>query len=285
MKVLRFTTLATLCACGALLAACDPSGGPTTPAKAPLAFTRFVNAVVDSGAMDWRFIDKVEDSPIALGLNFRQTFPGATYQATAAGSRHLRIFPTTTDINFVSTTLFDTTFNFTEGQHYTILIAGGLRAGSATRAKMYIINDDVTDPGSNILVRALNAGVSSSADVYASSTGGTSPLPSSPLVTGVAQFTASAYKSMTPGPLAFRLTTSGSSSVLVDATAPAGAAADRTNNLTAVGGSTIAGSAFTAIFFPAAVAGSPSAGSAGCVAKCAAPGVVWVVDRYPPSGF
>jgi hypothetical protein len=269
----------------ATLAACSSDAGPTTPAAQSLAYTRFVNAVVDSGPTDWRFIDQIENSPTTFGLTFRQTFPGAGYQATGSGSRHLRVFPTTTDINLVSTVLFDTTFNFEQGAHYTIMAAGALRSGAPTKAQLYIFKDDFTDPGSGILVRALNAGATATADVYASASGGTSPLPSSPLVSAVAQFTASPYKPMSTGPLALRLTSSGSTSVLVDATAPAGLPADRVNNLSAVGGSTIAGSGFTAIFFPAATVNSPSAGSAACTAKCAAAGVVWIVDRYPPTGF
>jgi hypothetical protein len=72
---------------------------------------------------------------------------------------------------------------------------------------------------------------------------------------------------------------------MVDAAAPAGIAADRTLNLTAVGGSTIAGSVFTAFLFPAATTGSLAASSSFCTAKGAAPGAVFAVDKYPPSGF
>jgi uncharacterized protein DUF4397 len=267
------------------LAGCGSDLSPTAATKSPLAFSRFVNAVADSGASDWRFIDAIENSPVAFGLNFRQTFPGAGYQATGAGSRHLRIFQTSTDIQQTQKVLFDTTFTFDEGVHYTIVAAGNLRAGSATPAKLYIIKDDFSDPGTSIAVRVLNAGAAPSADVYASASGGSTPLPSSPLTAGVAAFTASPYKTMSVGPLALRLTSSGSTSVLVDAAAPAGAPADKANNLTAVGGSTQAGSAFTAIFFPAAVAGSRSAGSAACTTKCSTPGFVYIVDRYPPPGF
>src|SRR3954471_19647356 len=90
--------LALLAAAAAALTACGGDAGPTTPAKVPMGFTRFVNAVTDSGAMDWRFVDVIENSPTAFGLNFRQTFPGTGYQATGAGARHLRIFQTSTDI-------------------------------------------------------------------------------------------------------------------------------------------------------------------------------------------
>jgi len=74
---------------------------------------------------------------------------------------------------------------------------------------------------------------------------------------------------------------------MVDVTAPAGVAADRTLNLTAVGGSTIAGSAFTAFIFPAAVTGSLAANviAATCPTRCTTAGIVFAVDKYPPSGF
>lgn len=282
MKALRYGIAVML---SLAVVACDKSGGPTVPNQGPLGFTRFVNAVSDSGAMDWRYVDVIENSPTAFGLNYRQAFPGAGYQATGVGTRHLRIFQTSTDIAQTSKVLFDTTFTVEEGAHYTLIAAGTLRSGAPNHAKLYVIKDDFTDPGSSIAVRVLNAGVAASADVYASASGGSAPLPSSAFAKSVAQFTATNWTTMATGPLALRATSSGSTTVMVDANAPAGAAADRVNNLSAVGGSTIAGSAFTAIFFPAATAGSPSASSTGCTAKCAAAGVVYIVDRYPPLGL
>jgi hypothetical protein len=281
MKSFKLALLATA---AAALAACGSDEGPTTPDKVPMGFTRFVNAVSDTGAMDWRFVDVIENSPTAFGLNFRQTFPGAGYQATGAGSRHLRLFQTSTDIAVTSKILIDTTFTVAEGQHYTLLAAGSMRAGTA---KLYIITDNYPDPGTSVAVRALNAGVAASADVYASASGGTSPLPATPAIASVAQFTASNWTTLATGPLALRVTASGSKTVMVDGTAPAGLPADKPNNLSAVGGSTIAGSAFTAIYFPTAVAGSPSSRSAACTtaAPCTAAGVVYIVDKYPPTGL
>jgi hypothetical protein len=276
--------LALLAVAAATLAACGGDAGPTTPNKVPLGAVRFVNAVTDSGAMDWRFVDVIENSPVAFGLNFRQTYPGAGYQAAGTGSRHLRIFQTSTDINVTQKVLFDETITIAEGKHYTLVTAGSIRAGTA---KLYVITDDYPDPGNSVAVRALNAGVATSADVYASASGGSAALPASPTITSVAQYTASNWSTLATGPLALRLTASGSKTVMVDANAPAGVAADKTNNLSAVGGSTIAGSAFTAIYFPAAVAGSPSSRSAGCTTAlpCTAAGVVYIVDKYPPTGL
>jgi hypothetical protein len=283
MKVLRFGAL---CAATCVLAACSKDTGPTSPDKVPLAYSRFVNAIADSGAMDWRFVDVIANSPTAFGLAFRQTFPGAGYQATGVGARHLRLFQTSTDIVQTQKVLFDTTFTFVQGTHYTIIAAGNLRPGTGSPARLYVVEDGFTDPGSSIAIRALNAGIVAAADVYAvSDTSSKVELPSSPLLAGLGAFTASAYKTMSTGPLALRVTPSASTSVLVNIFAPAGLPADKTNNLSAVGGTSQAGSALSAIFFPPAVAGSLAANSAACVSKCAAPGVVYVVDRYPPSGF
>ncbi|HSQ31728.1 MAG TPA: DUF4397 domain-containing protein [Gemmatimonadaceae bacterium] len=274
MSASRF---AVLCAALAALVACDKNTGPTYADKVPLAAVRFVHAVSDTGAMDWRFVDVIENSPVGLGMKYRDVYPGTSYQALGAGARHLRLFQTSNDIAQTQVVLFDTTYNFTPGEHYTIMAAGTLRN---KQAKLYILQDDYSDPGSNIAVRVINAGAAASVDAYGSSTGGTSPLPASPFVSGVAQFTASKWVTMAPAALVVRVLASGSTALpaMIDATAPAGAPADRANNLTAVGGSTIAGSAFTAFAFPPSVAGSQAASST-------KPSVVYAVDRYPPSGF
>ncbi|MDB4874871.1 MAG: hypothetical protein JWM41_1317 [Gemmatimonadetes bacterium] len=278
MRALRFiiavASLAALGACGS-----DGTTAITTTAT-NIAFTRFVNAVADSGAQDWRFIDVIENSPTTFGLAFRGTFPGAGYQATGAGSRHLRLFQTSTDILQTQKVLFDTTFTFTAGTHYTLIAAGNLRPGAANPAKLYILTDDFTDPGASVALRVVNAGAATSVDVYGSTTGGTTALPASPLAGGVAAFSASKYLTMSPGALDLRVFSSGSTTfpAMIDAVAPAGLAADRVNNLTAVGGSTQAGSVFTAFLFPRSVAGSAAA-------NFTTPGVVYMVDKQPPSGF
>src|SRR5688572_29164887 len=83
-----------------ILTACDESGStPTLAPDVPLAYTRFVNGVADTGATDWRFIDQIEFSPLMFGVVFRGFSP---YQGTLPGSRRLRIFPTSTDINVTS---------------------------------------------------------------------------------------------------------------------------------------------------------------------------------------
>jgi hypothetical protein len=273
---MRFSRAGLCLVAVAALTACSADAGKVfLPDNSNLAYTRFVNAVADTGAMDWRFVDAVEKSPVAFGLQFRGMFPETGYQGTGAGSRHLRIFQTSTDIQQTQKVFFDTTFNFVAGKHYTIITAGNMRGGGA---KLYILTDDYPDPGAQIAMRVYNAGAGT-VDVYTSASGGTSTLPAA-LATNVANFAATQYVAMPTGPLALRAFSAGSRAfpAMIDASVPAGLPADRPNNLTAVGGSTQAGSVLTAFLFPRSVAGSTAR-------NFATPGVVYIVDRYPPSGF
>src|SRR4249919_4361830 len=77
--------------CIARLAACAGDASKVfSPTVGQTAYIRFVNAIPDSGGQDWRFVDQVEGSPVTLNLTFRGVFPGASYQAATAGTRHLR---------------------------------------------------------------------------------------------------------------------------------------------------------------------------------------------------
>lgn len=258
------------------VAACSSDYGKVfTADNGPTAYVRFVNAVPDSGAGDWRFVDQIEGSPTAFGLAFRSMFPGSGYQLLASGSRHMKVFQTSTDIQQTQLVWFDTTFNFQAGVHYTMIAAGNLRDKTA---KMYVLTDDFTDPGTQVALRIVNAGAGS-VDVYASPTGGTSSLPT-PFAAAVANFTATKWATLAPGAVSLRAFASGSTAfpAMIDVAAPAGLAADRANNLTAVGGAAQAGSVLTAFVFPRSVTGSKAA-------SFTTPGIAFIVDRNPPSGF
>lgn len=260
----------------AALAACSSDAGKVfTADNGPTAYVRFVNAVPDSGAGDWRFVDQVEGSPTAFGLAYRSMFPGSGYQLLAAGNRHLRVFQTSTDIQQTQLVWFDTTFAFQQGVHYTLIAQGNLRDKSA---KMYVLTDDFADPGTQVALRVVNAGAGT-VDVYASPTGGTSTLPT-PFAAGVANFAPTKWVTLTPGAVSLRAFASGSTTfpAMIDITAPAGLAADRANNLTAVGGVLQGGSVLTAFVYPRSVSGSKAA-------NFTTAGIVFIVDRNPPSGF
>jgi hypothetical protein len=279
------------------LAACSADASKVFVSdQGQVAYIRFVNAIPDSGSQDWRFVDAVEGSPNQLNVPFRGIFPGASYQSAAAGVRHLKIFQSALDQTYadpnlaspaiVSTVFLDSTFTLTVGKHYTIIAAGSLRSKTA---KFVILTDDFADPAASVAVRVVNAGASPSLDVYSSPTGGSSALPASPLVPSLAAYTASTWKTSTPAAFTLRANAAGSTTLpaMVDAVAPAGVAADKVLNLTAIGGSTIAGSVFTAFIFPPAVTGSLAANvvAGTCPTRCTTAGVVYAVDKYPPSGF
>jgi hypothetical protein len=266
---------------GALLAgACgDNDGGVVVAPVEPLAAVRFVNAVPDTFGMDWRFIDQLTNSPTWMNLRFREFGP---YQAAAPGARKLRIFTSTAALTGVpntmpvaSTVMIDETVNLQAGKYYTLVHYGNARAGSSPADRLLVIEDQIPTPGTNVAYRALNLGFSG-VDVFADASS-TSTLPASPTFANVAAGAASAYQTRAPGTLAYRATASGSRTVIATGTAPAGAAADPVQNLTAIGGSSIAGSALVGIYFPSAVVGS----QADRGAAFRAPAFVYLVDRHP----
>lgn len=260
----------------AVAGACEKDEGPFLAPEESIAYVRYVHAVPDTGATDWRPIDAVINSPPAFGLNFRGFTP---YQAMGSGERRIRIFTTSTNINITSVAIVDTTMTFNADTYYTLMWTGFARAGQTPADRLVLIQDNIPAvPAGQVSVRVVNAGLDlGSVDVFASASGGTSPLPTSPLLAGVAAGGVSTYQTQTPGPLALRLTATGTRTpVLADVAAPPGQAADPSQNLTAVGGSTMGGSAFTAFVFRRSVPGStaPSAFTAA--------GIVYVIDKHPP---
>ena len=240
-------------------AACsDDEGGRQVTDIPPLAYTRFVHAVPDTGATDWRFVDILDFSPAAFGMTYRQFTP---YQGTHPGTHTLRIFPTSEDITVTSTRMIDQEVTFEAGQYYTIVHTGFADPGAATEDHIVIYQDPI--PGSiaagTYALRGMHHGVGwGPVDVYAPAST-TAALPGTPLFAGLDYEEATAYQTMNVGAVALRALPAGQTVPLMtaaNATAPAGAAADPDDNLTAIGGTTIEGSAITAIFMPGSVLGT-----------------------------
>jgi hypothetical protein len=266
----------------ALLAiGCSKDGGPFLAPVEPLAYTRFVAAVPDTSALDWRFVDAVKNSPFALNLAFRGFTP---YQATTPGARHLRIFPTSTDITITSQVVMDTTLTFEEGKYYTIVHIGLARTGGAPADRIIVFNDDAPSlTGTTIALRAinlgpgLNTGAPGAVDVFATAATGDA-LPATPLFGNLAFLSASAYVTRPTGTLAVRATGSGTTTpVLANVAAPAGVPADPALSGSAIGGAAQGGTAMTAFIFPRSTAGS----RAPQTAAFTNPIIVYVVDRRP----
>lgn len=277
---MKLTRIALLFAGALALAACDESGTDAILAPhPPLAFTRFINGVADTGATDWRFIDRIDYSPIALGMPFRGFTP---YQGTATGARQLRIFPTSTDITVTSQQLIDETVTFEAGKYYTIIHTGYARTGSAPADNIIVMEDPIPTgiAATNFATRFVHLGTGLGAmDAHAVATTSSSIATSTPLFANVAYASQSAYNSTRPlGAFAFRAAAAGqTATVTASAAAPAGSAADPTNNLTAIAGSSQGGSAFTAYLFPRSVAGS----RAPQTAAFTSPAIVYLYDKHP----
>lgn len=263
-----------------LVAACY--GDVTNPKLAtnpPLAYTRFINAVNDTGPLDFRFIDQIENSPIGLLIPFRGFTP---YQATdATHARHLRIFwdvQTTGGVAGVVTTgqLADTTATFTAGTYYSIILTG-----TGASPHFIILADNVGDfaeDAAKYQIRVVNLD-SASVDVFKARKT-SDPLPASAQWSNVAIGAATAYSSFALDTLDLRETVSGQTTpIRADLVAPFGSPADRLNNLTAIGGTMIGGSAVSAFVF------RPSSTSSASVAKFATHGIVYVVDHHPKPTF
>ncbi|MGH7714055.1 MAG: DUF4397 domain-containing protein [Gemmatimonadaceae bacterium] len=258
----------------AFAGACEKDEGPFLAPEESIAYVRYVHAVPDTGRTDWRPIDAVVNSPPAFGLDYRGFTP---YQAMGSGARQIRIFPTSTNINITSVALIDTTITFNADTYYTLVWTGFARAGQTPADRLVLIQDNIPDvPAGQVSVRVVNLGLDlASVDVFATASA-TAALPTSPLLSGVAAGAASAYQTQTPGPLALQVTATGTRSpILAQVLAPPGRAADATLNLTAVGGSTMGGSALTAFVFRRSVAGSTAA-------NFTTPGIVYIVDKDPP---
>src|SRR6184192_308394 len=116
----------------------------TNPPAIHKAGIHYVNAVPDTMQQDVRIMDIVSNSGL-FDANFR-TYD-MFYKDIEAGTRHVRIFLSSTDPAVTSIVLFDTSYNFTEGQDYTFIHAGFSRSGQTPRRAVWILQDNTPAPG------------------------------------------------------------------------------------------------------------------------------------------
>jgi hypothetical protein len=262
------------------LAACSDDDGVVDPVQEePKALVRFINAVPDTGIVDFRFTDRLENLPTFLGVGFRAS--SGVYQRVGVGTRTVRIFVNSNDPTAAQRILVDTTLTLAAGSRYTLIYAGRAR-GNADR--LAVIDDDATlpAPGTTIAVRTIHAAVGTGAvDVYVANSGATDPVAAK-----VGQFNNVAYLGKTAyatlpvrtgaGALyMFGVTNTGSTAALFSATPNQPGIATPAGQLTSPQpGVQIAGSVLTAVVFPGATAGSPAA-----TATNGNPTVVLFVDQ------
>jgi hypothetical protein len=262
----------------AALAACEKNEGPFTAPDVPTAYVRYVHAVADTGALELRFIDKVEGSQWYGQPAFRSI---TNYLPIDAGERRFRIFPVdpNNNINIVSQIVIEHTATFEANKYYTLLHTGYARAGATPADRIVVLEDPVPTPASGqIAVRAVHAGAGmGTLDVYATDTAAAAALPGSAMFQGLTYESSSAFGTLAPGPLSFRATASGTPTpVVARGNAPVGAEA-ATSSQSRQAGFSIAGSVLTAFIFPRSVAGS----AAPQTTAFTSPAVVWMQDNEP----
>ena len=279
---MRFKTMLALCLAALGASACKNDNGITDPTKlAPAATVRFINAVVDTGTVDFRFQDKVENLPMLLGVPFRGT--SGFFTRVTPGARPVRIFVNSTDPVETQKRLIDTTITLTADKRYTLIYAGAAR-GNADR--LVVIEETTpppTPPAGSIAIRALNLDPGRpSADIAFSETDtlvATTPAvtatprnegPVAATIPGAAYLTYSPYVTMSRLPLTgvrdslyrVSVSTAGSGTVAYSvintqrgATAPTGASYGPQPGIQ------IPGSVLTAVILPGATPGSKAATS------------------------
>lgn len=287
----RIFQLSMLCLAAGAVNACNPEKEILTE-DIPTAAIRFVNAVPDTGSMDFRAVDIVENSSF-----YNVTFKSTTllfYKNVRAGTRSFKIFrtptagdPPATQIAVASTVVADLPAEVLEaGKRYTFILWGYSRTGSTPAMRITRLTDDPPDPGAKVALRVINACVPGSCgasadgvvDVRAFTTAQGGIGSPAALWTGAATLTASTYQSVTAATgYTYDVRPAGGATTgaaLVTGAAPAGLA--ETVDIEALPGTNVAGSAVTAILFPRSVAGS------GAPSTVTTPGFVFVWDRRPP---
>ncbi len=275
----RIYQLSMLCLAAGVVNACKPQEVFTTE-DIPTAGVRFLNVVPDTGAVDFRPVDIVENSDF-YAVGFRSTTL-AFYKNARAGQRHFRVFMSVAafasgltaeeQIAIASTVLADTTVTLEAGHRYTFILWGNARR-NAPAMRLTMFDDNPADPGAQVALRLVNAGAGLGA-VDGRQYPSTGTAPATATWANVAELSASAYVSAPTGTIKYNVTPAGGGTALfTDATAIAGAAA--TVDLDPIPGTTVAGSAVSGFVVPRSVAGSKAV-------NLTTPGIIFLWDRRPP---
>ena len=291
----RIFQLSTLVALAGVASACRPERITVTQAPT-VAGVRFINAVPDTGAafgLDFRFVDIVENSD-AYRITFRDTpstsgavVAGAQiqYKPAQIGSRHFKIFLSDTLQLAAQTVLKDSTVNLEQNHLYTFLLWGNARSSGSDKMKLTVIDENLTDPGSQVALRVINTS-GSPIDVRQYVSTGTVPTGAADWA-NIGAYSISTYKNVSPATIKFNVQPAGGGPALftdpqaivgeatgTQASSSTGAGCSVGVDCNIVPGTTVAGSAVTLIVFPRSVAGSKAT-------NFTTPGAVSMWDRRP----
>jgi hypothetical protein len=240
----------------------DPGVDTNTPG--PAALVRFINAVVDTGTVDLRFVDRVENLPTMQGVAFRAA--SGVFQRVEPGNRVARVFVNSTDPVVTQIRLVDTTLTLNVNERYTLVYAG--RANN-NQDRLAVVDEPETLPaptGDNIAIKILHAATgTANVDVHIApaDTAGNNADPIAnavAVVRNVPFLSNSAYVTVPrrtgAGRYQFAVTAAGSTTVLFSGRPNLPGAAATVSTTGPSPGVTIAGSVLTAVVMPASVAGT-----------------------------
>src|SRR5688500_8645920 len=185
----------------------------------PTAGLRFINAVPDTAAFDFRFVDRVEDNAhwnVGSRANpvTSSCVTGLTqveYKATRVGQRNFRIFLSDTLQAIASTVVRDTTVTLEANKRYSTILWGNSRAGSTPPMRMSFLEDDAPDPGNQIALRVMNAS-SIAIEARHYPVGGTAPATAQ--WTSIPPLSVSEYLLAAPGELRVQVRPAGGTTIL-----------------------------------------------------------------------
>jgi len=274
---MNLKTLVLVALCAAPIVACERNteGSPFEPDA--LAAVRFVNAVPDTMALDYRIVDIATNAGL-YDATFRNN--QGFYNPILAGDHTIKVFLSSTDPAVTQTVVYEQGFTFLEGTSYTFLHYGYMRAGQTPAVAVSIVEDSPPAPAAGkIAVRVLNLAAGLGAvDVFMGTNSDTTVLPAAaPGWTNVAFGAFTPYVDMDPAAYIVAATATGTTTPMLvrRTTAPAGLAASGTTS--GIAGVTIAGSALTIVVFPRSVSGS----TAPQTSAFTRPAVAFLYDRRP----
>lgn len=254
----------------AVVTACTPETVIETE-NIPTAGLRFIHAVPDTGAVDFRPVDIVENSTF-YGVTFRSTAQ-LQYKNARAGDRQFRIFQSGTTPEVASKVLWEGTLKLEAGKRYTAILWGFARSGSSPAMQLRLLEDNPADPGTSITFRTVNAAVGiGGIDVRVYLSSGSAPAAAT--WSSVAPLVATNYVTSPVGATTINVAPSGGGAALfTTACSQTGLAA--TVDVEAIPGTNVAGSGLSAFIMPRAVAGSQA------TQTFTTPGLICVWDRRP----
>lgn len=271
MRIAKYLLLG---AAVASVAACSDDDGASP--RGPMAMVRVVNASPDAGAVNFRFVDQIENLPTFLNVSFRNT--SGLHQRVEAGDREFRVFFNSLDPDSASTRLIDETITLEAGVFYTLVYAGTV-AGDADQ--LFVIEETIPDdPTGGIAVKVLHgASTLGAVDVYVAPSAEDPVANPDVTFSGVAFGAATAYQSLPTLEgtelYEFAVANAGGAAASFSAS-PNAPGADRDGTISAQAGVRQTGSVLTALVVPGAVAGSRAA-----TASNQTPSVIMLLDNVP----